>query len=77
MINCSLRIIMAKHKLNINQVSEKTGLSQPTVSKLYNNEPKDVITAKLETIDKLCAALQCQPGELIEYMPYDKIKKEM
>ncbi len=75
MINCNLRILMAKLKLNINQVSEITGLSQPTVSKLYNNEPKDVITAKLETIDKLCAALQCQPGELIEYIPCDNIDK--
>jgi putative transcriptional regulator len=60
---------MAKQKLNINQVAEITGLSQPTVSKLYNNEPQDVKTAKLETIDKLCAALECQPGDLIEYIP--------
>ncbi|HHY24611.1 MAG TPA: helix-turn-helix transcriptional regulator [Clostridiaceae bacterium] len=68
MLNCNLRIIMAKGKLNINQVVEITGLSQPTVSKLYNNEPQDVKTVKLETINKLCAALECQPGDLIEYM---------
>jgi putative transcriptional regulator len=67
-LNCNLRIIMAKGKLNINQVVEITGLSQPTVSKLYNNEPQDVKTVKLETINKLCAALECQPGDLIEYM---------
>lgn len=69
MINCNLRIIMAKEKLNINQVAEMTGLSQPTVSKLYNNNPQDVKTAKLETIDKLCTALNCRLNELLEYIP--------
>ena len=69
MINSKLRILMAHKKLNINNVVKLTGLSQPTVSKLYNAEPNEVKTVKLETIDIVCKSLDCAIEDLIEYMP--------
>jgi DNA-binding Xre family transcriptional regulator len=39
-------------------------LSPPTLAKLSKNKPIDT-----RTLDKICAALQCQPGDVIEYVP--------
>lgn len=75
MLDCELRIIMAKNKFYINQVVELTGLSQPTVSKLFNNKPEEVKTVKLDTIDKLCKVFNCQIGDMLKYIP-DTKKKE-
>ncbi|MCM3699436.1 helix-turn-helix transcriptional regulator [Paenibacillus macerans] len=41
-----------------------TGISSATMAKLNTNE-----YVSLEVIDKLCAALNCQPGDLLEYIP--------
>ena len=60
---------MAHKKINISDVVKLTGLSQPTVSKLYNSDPKEVKTVKLETIDIICKALDCTVAELIELVP--------
>ncbi|MBP2661478.1 MAG: putative transcriptional regulator, family protein [Firmicutes bacterium] len=48
-------------KLDIMQL---TGISKATMAKLNTNE-----YVSLEVIDKLCTALQCQPGDLLEYLP--------
>ena len=57
---------MAYKKLNINDVVKLTGLSQPTISKLFNSNPDEVKTVKLETIDRVCRALGCTINELLE-----------
>lgn len=46
------------------QVMSDAGISNATMAKLNTNE-----YVSLEVIDKLCAALNCQPGDLIEYIP--------
>ena len=69
MLQCELRILMAKKKLTITQVCTMTKLSQPTVSKLFNGEYQDVKTVKLDTINKICKALECQPGDLLVHIP--------
>jgi len=43
---------------------EIAGLSPPTLAKLSKNKPIDS-----RTLEKICAALKCQPGDVIEYMP--------
>jgi putative transcriptional regulator len=58
----NLRVLMAKHKMNIQDVAEKTGLSRTTVSKLYNEKST---TIAFETIYKLCQLFQCDVEELI------------
>lgn len=45
-------------------LQEKTKLSWSTIAKFNTNE-----NVSLDVIDKLCAALDCQPGDLIEYIP--------
>lgn len=58
----NLRILMAKHKMNIKDVHEKTGMSRTTISKLYNEEST---TISFETIYKLCELFNCDVGELL------------
>ncbi|WP_312422571.1 helix-turn-helix domain-containing protein [Anaerospora hongkongensis] len=49
------------------EVIKITGISNATMAKLNTNE-----YVSLEVIDKLCAALNCQPGDLLEYIPHNK-----
>lgn len=58
----NLRILMAKHKMNIKDVHERTGLSRTTISKLYNEEST---TIAFETIYKLCQLFDCDVQDLI------------
>lgn len=58
----NLRILMAKHKMNIKDVHERTGLSRTTISKLYNDEST---TIAFETIYKLCMLFNCEVQDLI------------
>jgi putative transcriptional regulator len=58
----NLRILMAKHKMNIKDVHERTGLSRTTISKLYNDEST---TIAFETIYKLCMLFGCEVQDLL------------
>jgi len=68
----NLRILMAKHKMNIQDVHEKTGLSRTTISKLYNEEST---TIAFETISKLCKLFDCNVDDLL-YLEKEEGKKE-
>jgi len=58
----NLRVIMAKHKMNIQDVSDATGLSRKSISKLYNETSVQIT---FEVIGKLCQLFKCEPGELL------------
>lgn len=59
-----LDVMMAKRKIRSNNLSEKIGITEANLSLLKNGKIKGF---KLETLDKLCAALECQPGDLLEH----------
>ena len=58
--------MLAKRKMRVTELSEKLGITMANVSILKNGKAKAV---KVETLNKLCAALDCQPGDLFEYVP--------
>jgi len=58
----NLRVIMAKHKMNIQDVSDATGLSRKSISKLYNETSVQIT---FEVIGKLCNLFKCEPGDLL------------
>jgi putative transcriptional regulator len=58
----NLRVLMAKNKMNIKDVHERTGLSRTTISKLYNEEST---TIAFETIYKLCQLFNCDVNDLL------------
>ena len=57
--------VMVERKMSLNELSEKVGVSNVKLSKLKNNKVTAIRFSKLEAI---CAALSCQPGDLMEYV---------
>ena len=62
----NIDVMLAKRKMSVTELSEKLGITMANVSILKNGKAKAV---KIETLNKLCAALDCQPGDLFEYVP--------
>ena len=62
----NIDVMLAKRKMSVAELSEKLGITMANVSILKNGKAKAV---KVETLNKLCAALDCQPGDLFEYVP--------
>lgn len=66
MIECNLRIIMAKKKLTASKVSNDTRISRVTLGALIHNQADGV---QFRTLDKLCRYLDCTIADLLEYHP--------
>ena len=62
----NIDVMLAKRKMSVTELSEKLGITMANVSILKNGKAKAV---KVESLNKLCAALDCQPGDLFEYVP--------
>jgi putative transcriptional regulator len=60
--------MMAKRKMSLNELSKKVDLTLANLSILKNEKAKAIRFCTLET---LCDALQCQPGDLLEYREHD------
>jgi putative transcriptional regulator len=58
----NLRVMMAKQKMNIQDVSDATGLSRKSISKLYHEES---IQITFDVIARLCDLFKCEPGDLL------------
>ncbi|EPI39930.1 DNA-binding helix-turn-helix protein [Enterococcus faecalis LA3B-2] len=68
MIRNNLSILMSERNIKNNVLSLKTGISKNTISSITNNDVKMI---QLDTINKLCQALNVSPGALFTYVPYD------
>lgn len=56
--------VMADRKISLNELSEKVGVANVNLSKLKNGH---VSAIRFSTLIALCEALNCQPGDIIEY----------
>lgn len=65
MIVCTLNMEMARRRMNIQQLSEKSGLARSTISMLYHDKAKRI---DFDTLEKLCVALDTSPGRLLTRM---------
>jgi len=65
MIVINLDVMMAKRKIGLAELAGKVGITNANLSILKNNKAKAV---RLETLDAICKALQCQPGDILEYV---------
>ena len=66
MIVINLDVMLAKRKVSVTELSERLGITMANVSILKNGKAKAV---KLETLNKICRILDCQPGDILEYVP--------
>lgn len=60
----NLDVMMAKRKMSLNELSEKVDISLANLSILKNNKCKAI---RFSTLSALCKALDCVPGDLLEY----------
>ncbi len=61
----NLDVMMAKRKMGLTELSDKVGITLANLSILKNNRAKAV---RFSTLDAICKALNCQPGDIIEYV---------
>ena len=61
----NLDVMMAKRKMSLNELSEKVDLTLSNLSILKTGKAKAV---RCSTLDAICKALNCQPGDLLEYV---------
>lgn len=59
-----LDVMMAKRKIGLMELAEKINITPANLSILKNNKAKAI---RLSTLDEICKALNCQPGDIIEY----------
>ena len=63
----NIDVMLAKRKMSVTDLAEKVGITLANMSVLKNGKAKAV---RITTLIKLCQALDCQPGDLLEYRPY-------
>ncbi len=65
MIKCHLSRLLGERKLKITDVARDTGINRGTITRLYHETASRV---ELEVVDGLCRYLDCQVGELFEFI---------
>lgn len=62
----NLDVMMAKRKISSGELAERVGITPANLSILKNNKAKAI---RFSTLEAICAALDCQPGDLLEFVP--------
>jgi len=65
----NLDVMMARRKMSLTELSEKVGITLANLSILKTGKAKAI---RLETLDAICEVLNCQPGDLLEYVPEEQ-----
>lgn len=65
MIVVNLDVMLAKRKMTVTELSEAVGITISNISILKNNKAKAI---RLETLNAICRELDCQPGDIMEYI---------
>jgi putative transcriptional regulator len=61
----NLDVMMAKRKMSLNELSEKVALTLANLSILKTGKAKAI---RFSTLEAICSALDCQPGDILEYI---------
>ena len=69
----NLDVVMARRKIGAGELAEKVGITPANLSILKNNKAKAV---RFSTLAALCRALDCQPADLLEYVPGEEDETE-
>ena len=66
MIKFKVKVLLAMNDMTQKQLAEQTGIRPPTVSAICTGSIKEL---PVGVLNKMCAVLKCQPGDLMEYIP--------
>ena len=61
----NIDVMLAKRKMSVTELSERVGITMANISVLKNGKAKAV---KISTLNNICKALDCQPGDILEYV---------
>ena len=64
----NLDVMLAKRKMKLKEVAEIIGISETNLSLLKTGKVKGI---RFNTLDSICEILECQPGDILEYIPQD------
>lgn len=64
MIVINIDVMLAKRKMSVTELSEKVGITMANLSILKNGKARAI---RLSTLAAICQALDCQPGDILEY----------
>ena len=62
----NIDVMLAKRKMSVTELAGKVGITMANISVLKNGKAKAI---RLSTLDAICKALECQPGDILEYSP--------
>lgn len=65
----NIDVMLAKRKMSVTELSNKVGITLANISILKNGKAKAI---KIDTLDKICKALECQPGDILEWREDDE-----
>lgn len=66
MIKVNLTKVMFDRQISLTKLAKEVGITQANLSNLKNGKVKGL---RFETLGKICQALECQPGDILEYIP--------
>lgn len=70
----NLDVMLAKRKMSLTDLSERVGITIVNMSILKSGKAKAI---RFSTLEALCNILDCQPGDILEYMPAEEYNKLM
>jgi len=71
-IEVRLNVVMAERRIKLNELAKRIGISEVNLSILKNSKAKAI---RFSTLESLCRELQCQPGDLLKYIPENNENK--
>lgn len=71
MIRVNLDVMMAKRKMSLTELAEKVNITMANLSVLKTEKARAI---RFSTLEAICKVLDCQPGDILEYLP-DEEKK--
>ena len=66
MIRITLDVMLARRKMSVTELSERVGITMANISILKNEKARAI---RLETLNAICKARDCQPGDVLVYVP--------
>ncbi len=69
MIRVNLDVMMAKRKMSLTELAEKVGITMANLSVLKTEKARAI---RFSTLESICKVLDCQPGDILEFIPDKK-----
>ena len=71
----NIDVMLAKRKMSVTTLANEVGITLANISILKNGKAKAI---KVSTLEQICKVLECQPGDILEYVPndYKEVRKE-